>query len=236
MGLEDERPPVSSPIADNLEAVRSRIAAALHGQSRAVRLVAVSKRQPVAAIAEAHAAGQRDFGENYVQESLAKIAALALPGLAWHFIGSLQGNKAREVARHFDWFHGLDRLSLATALSRHRPPERGPLAVLIQVNISAEATKGGVAPGEAPALAREVAALPGLALRGLMGMASPTADPAAQRREFAVLRREYEQVREAGFALDTLSMGMSQDLEAAIAEGSTLVRIGTAIFGERVAA
>jgi PLP dependent protein len=222
-----------SPIAANLQAIRRRISEALQGDSRAVRLVAVSKSQPVEAIAEAFEAGVRDFGENYVQDALQKITALGALGATWHFIGHLQANKAREVAEHFDWVHGIDRLRIAEALSRGRPGERAPLEVCVQVNISGEATKGGVAPGDALALAREVCALPRLRLRGLMGMASFTGDVAAQRAQFATLARVKEGIVASGIALDTLSMGMSQDFEAALAEGSTLVRIGTAIFGER---
>ena len=222
-----------SPIAANLQAVRRRISEALQGDSRIVTLVAVSKARPPEAVREALSAGCRDFGENYLQEALPKVAALSGLPITWHFIGQLQGNKARDVARHFDWVHGLDRAKLALALARARPAERGPLNVCIQVNISKEATKGGVAPEEAPALAREVAAHPELKLRGLMGMATPTDDIARSRAEFAALRRAFEELRAAGFAVDTLSMGMTQDLEAALAEGATMVRVGTAIFGER---
>lgn len=222
-----------SRIAENLQAVRCRISEALQGDSRAVTLVAVSKTRPADAVAEALAAGQRDFGENYVQEALDKIGALAGRGAVWHFIGHLQGNKAKDVARHFDWVHGVDRERVADLLSRARPAGLAPLQVCVQVNISLEATKSGVAPGEALALARHVAGLPGLALRGLMGMASPSGDEAAQRREFAVLRREFEALKSAGLPVDTLSMGMSHDYPAALAEGATMLRIGTAIFGER---
>jgi len=222
-----------SPIAANLQAIRRRISEALQGDSRAVRLVAVSKQQPPEAVRAAFEAGVRDFGENYVQEALPKIAALADLGATWHFIGHLQGNKAREVAGRFDWVHGIDRLRIAEALSKARPQGRPPLEVCIQVNISDEETKGGVEPSEALALARAVAALPGLRLRGLMGMASFTADVARQRAQFARLARARDEIAAAGIPLDTLSMGMSQDFEAALAEGSTLVRIGTAIFGER---
>jgi len=224
-----------SRIADNLQAVRSRISSALQGDSRAVTLVAVSKTRPAEAVAEALACGQRDFGENYVQEALEKIRALAGRGAVWHFIGHLQGNKAKEVARHFDWVHGVDRERIAELLSRNRPADLPPLEVCVQVNISQEATKSGVAPGEALALARRIAALPGLRLRGLMGMASPSGDEARQREEFAVLRRELEALKAAGLAVDTLSMGMTHDFPAALAEGATMLRIGTAIFGERVA-
>jgi pyridoxal phosphate enzyme (YggS family) len=222
-----------STIAANLQAVRRRISEALQGDSRAVTLVAVSKSQPVESIRDAHAAGCRDFGENYVQEAIAKIAALGDTPARWHFIGRLQTNKAREVAASFDWVHGVDRARLAAALSKARPAERGDLNVCLQVNISGEPTKGGVKPGEALGLAREVAPMAGIRLRGLMGMASATADPRAQRAQFAVLRRTLEEIRAEGLPVDTLSMGMSGDFEAAIAEGSTMVRIGTAIFGER---
>jgi len=222
-----------SPIAANLQAVRRRISEALQGDSRAVTLVAVSKARAVEEISEALAAGCRDFGENYVQEALPKITAFAGQPIVWHFIGALQGNKAREVAERFDWVHGLDRAKIAHALARHRGAGRAPLNVCIQVNISEEATKGGVKPGEAAALAREITTLEGLRLRGLMGMASPTADVARQRTEFAALRGVLEQIRAEGIALDTLSMGMTQDFAAAIAEGATMVRIGTAIFGQR---
>jgi pyridoxal phosphate enzyme (YggS family) len=221
-----------SPIAANLQAVRRRISEALQGDSREVILVAVSKARGPDAIAEAHDAGCRHFGENYLQEALPKIAALAGRPVTWHFIGHVQTNKAREIAAHFDWVHGIDRAKAAQALARHRSEDR-PLDVCIQVNISRETTKGGVEPSEAPALAREVASLPGLRLRGLMGMASPSDDVARVRSEFAVLRRSFEALRAQGFAVDTLSMGMTQDFEAAIAEGATMVRIGTAIFGSR---
>ncbi len=226
---------IMSPIADNLQAVKTRISEALQGDSRAVTLVAVSKTRPAALVADALAAGHRDFGENYVQEALEKIGELSGRGAVWHFIGHLQGNKAKEVARHFDWVHGVDRERIADLLARARPAELPPLQVCVQVNISQEATKSGVAPGEALALARRVAGLPGLELRGLMGMASPSADEAAQRAEFAVLRREFEALKAAGLEVDTLSMGMSHDFPAALAEGATMLRIGTAIFGERVA-
>ena len=222
-----------SPIAANLQAIRRRISEALQGDSRDVGLVAVSKARDPEALREALRAGCRDFGENYVQEALPKIAALAGSGARWHFIGPLQGNKARDVAESFDWFHALDRAKIAVALSRHRPAGRAPLEVCIQVNISREATKSGVEPGQALGLAREIAALPGIRLRGVMGIASPSGEPAQQRREFASLRAVLEQLKKEGFEVDTLSMGMTQDFEAAIAEGATLLRIGTAIFGER---
>jgi PLP dependent protein len=222
-----------STIAANLQAIRRRISEALQGDSRAVALVAVSKLRSPEAIREAIAAGCRDFGESYVQEALPKIAALAGAPATWHFIGRLQTNKAREVAGSFDWVHGVDRVRLAEALAKSRPAGRGLLDVCVQVNISGEATKGGVAPEGALALAREVAAMPSLRLRGLMGMADPTSDVSGQRAQFARLRRAFEELRAAGVALDTLSMGMSDDFEAAVAEGATMVRIGTALFGER---
>ena len=196
-------------------------------------MVAVSKAQPPDAIRAAFDAGCRDFGENYVQDALPKIAALAGLPITWHFIGHLQSNKARDVAERFDWVHAIDRVKIAGALSRARPEGREPLNVCIQVNISGEETKGGVAAAEAPALAAGIAGLPGIALRGLMGMASPTDDVAKQRAEFAALRRVFEALNARGLRLDTLSMGMSQDFEAAIREGATMVRVGTAIFGER---
>jgi len=224
-----------SPIARNLQQLQRRISEALQGDSRAVTLVAVSKTHPPAMVREAWAAGQRDFGENYVQEALEKMDALAGLPVTWHFIGGLQSNKAKAVAQRFDWVHGVDSARLADLLSRHRPAGRGPLQVCVQVNISAEATKGGVAPGEALALARHVAGLPGLAFRGLMGMASPEADESRLRAEFACLRRELEAIRAAGLPADTLSMGMTHDFPIALAEGATMLRIGTAIFGAREA-
>ncbi len=222
-----------SPIAVNLQAVRRRISSALQGDNRDVTLVTVSKSQPPAALRAAFDAGCRDFGESYTQEALPKLAALADLGATWHFIGNVQGNKARDIATHFDWVHGVDRLRIAQALSKGRAQAEGDLDVCIQVNISREATKGGVPAEEALALARAVAVLPRLRLRGLMGMASPGDDVKAQRAQFAALRRAFDQIAQDGIALDTLSMGMSADFEAAIAEGATMVRVGTAIFGER---
>ncbi|MBL0141964.1 MAG: YggS family pyridoxal phosphate-dependent enzyme [Betaproteobacteria bacterium] len=222
-----------SPIAENLQELKRRISEALQGDSRAVTLVAVSKTHPSGMVRQAHAAGQRDFGENYVQEAVGKIRELADLGATWHYIGALQGNKARDVAENFDWVHGVDREKMADLLSRHRPQGRPPLQVCVEVNISEEATKAGVKPGEALTLARHVATLPGLGFRGLMGMASPSGSEATARREFAMLRRELEAIRAAGIACDTLSMGMTQDWRAALAEGATMLRIGTAIFGAR---
>lgn len=222
-----------SPIAANLQAVRRRISEALQRDSRAITVVAVAKGQPPEAIRAAFDAGCRDFGESYAQEGAPKVASLRDLDATWHFIGHIQGNKARAIAESFDWVHGVDRAKIAAALGRARPAALPELNICLQVNISVEATKGGVAPGEALALARELAAIPRTRLRGLMGMASPTADVAQQRAQFALLRRTFDDISAAGIALDTLSMGMSQDLEAALAEGATMVRVGTAIFGER---
>jgi hypothetical protein len=224
-----------SPIAANLQAVRRRISEALQGDRREVRLVAVSKTQPAEAVRAAFDAGCRDFGESYVQEALPKMEALAGLPAAWHFIGRLQANKARGVAERFDWVHAVDRPRIAAALARARPPALPPLEVCIQVNISDEATKGGVAPGDALSLAREVRDMPGLRLRGLMGMARHTRERGEQRAQFAVLARTRGEIAAAGIPMDTLSMGMSDDFEAAIAEGATIVRVGTAIFGMRPA-
>jgi pyridoxal phosphate enzyme (YggS family) len=227
--------PQFSPAA--LQSVRSRIALAAAAAGRdpdSVRLLAVSKLQPASMVRAAAAAGQREFGENYVQEGVEKIEALAdVPGLAWHFIGQLQGNKTREVATRFDWVHTVDRERIAARLSAQRPHYAPPLQVLLQVSLADEPGKGGVSPAGTPALARAVAALPGLRLRGLMCIPPPLADPQAQRVPFRQLRELLQQLNAAGHALDTLSMGMSDDLEAAVLEGSTLVRVGTAIFGPR---
>ena len=222
-----------STIAANLQAIRRRISEALQGDSRAIGLVAVTKAQPAVAIREAHAAGCRDFGENYVQEAIAKMAGLVDMDATWHFIGHLQGNKARDVAEHFDWVHGVDRARLAGALSRGRPASRGPLNICLQVNISGEASKSGVRPDEALPLAREVMSMPSLRLRGLMGIARDSGDETQQRAQFATLRRTWQEIRDQGIGVDTLSMGMSQDFESALREGATMLRIGTAIFGAR---
>lgn len=198
-----------------------------------MRLLAVSKTWPADSVREAAAAGQRVFGENYVQEGVAKVEALAGLGLEWHFIGPLQSNKTRLVANSFAWVHSIDRLKIAERLSEQRDVHLPPLEVCIQVNVSGEASKSGVAPDDLPELARAVAALPRLRLRGLMAIPEPTSDVALQRARFASLRQLREQLNAGGLQLDTLSMGMSDDLEAAIAEGSTMVRVGTAIFGGR---
>ncbi|MGO4330693.1 YggS family pyridoxal phosphate-dependent enzyme [Cupriavidus sp. 2TAF22] len=227
-----------SVIAANLQAVHRRVAAAAQQAGRAdgdVSLLAVSKTFPAAAVQDAFDAGQRAFGENYVQEGVDKIARLAAlrDAICWHFIGPLQSNKTRIVAEHFDWVHAIDRLRIAERLSAQRPAALPPLQVCLQVNISGEASKSGVTPAEAPALAHAVAALPGLRLRGLMAIPEPAGDMAAQRRPFAAMRALLGELRAQGLDLDTLSMGMSADMDAAIAEGATIVRIGTAIFGAR---
>lgn len=224
-------------IPHNLERVRARIAAAASDAGRpadAVRLVAVSKTRGPEAIATAHAAGQTDFGENYLQEALTKIEALSgNDGLVWHFIGPIQSNKTRAIAENFDWVHSVDRLKIARRLSAQRPEGLAPLQLCLQVNVDDQASKSGVSPDAAAELAAAVAELPNLRLRGLMAIPAPADDPADQQRPFAALRRLLASIDAGGCALDTLSMGMTGDLEAAIAEGATLVRVGTAIFGLR---
>jgi PLP dependent protein len=223
-------------IEKRLQAVKSRIARACAAAGRDPRdivLVAVSKTFPANAVRAAHAAGQRDFGENHAQDAVAKIDALADLDLVWHFIGPIQSNKTRTIAAQFAWVHSIDRLKIAERLAAQRPEALPPLQACIQVNVSGEATKSGVAPAEAPALARAVAALPRLRLRGLMAIPEPTDDPALQRLRFESLRDLRDRLAADGLALDTLSMGMSDDLEVAIAAGATMVRVGTAIFGAR---
>ncbi|HRN05560.1 MAG TPA: YggS family pyridoxal phosphate-dependent enzyme [Ottowia sp.] len=223
-------------IPGNLQHVRARIATACQRAGRGVEevtLLAVSKTFGADAVRAAAAAGQRAFGENYIQEGVEKIAALRDLGLMWHCIGPIQSNKTRLVAEHFDWVHTVDRLKIAERLSAQRPADRPPLNVCIQVNIDGGANKSGVAPGEALALARAVAALPQLKLRGLMSIPEIAPDFEAARAVHASARALFDQLNADGLGLDTLSMGMSDDLEAAIAAGSTMVRIGTAIFGSR---
>jgi len=229
-------------IANNIQEQHRRIAAACQAQGRAVdsvTLLVVSKTFPATAVREAHAAGERAFGENYVQEGLDKIAELAdlREQLQWHLIGPLQSNKTRPVAEAFDWVHSVDRLKTAQRLSEQRPAQLPPLNICLQINISGEASKSGLAPEQLPALAAAVAVLPRLRLRGLMAVPEPAADFTAQRRPHRALAALLEQLRRQDPALfgglDTLSMGMSADLEAAVAEGATLVRIGSAIFGAR---
>lgn len=222
-----------STIATNIAKVGARIREAAQTAGRdpsTVSLLAVSKTHPAAAVREAFEAGQRDFGENYLQEALDKQAALADLPLTWHFIGPIQSNKTRPIAEHFDWVHSVDRLKIAERLSAQRPDTRAPLNVCLQVNVSGEASKSGCAPEAVADLARQVAALPRLRLRGLMAIPAPTDDPDEQRAAFARLRSLRD---ELALPLDTLSMGMSQDLDMAIAEGATWVRIGTALFGAR---
>ncbi|QEL66387.1 PLP dependent protein [Oryzomicrobium terrae] len=223
-------------ISANLQAVRDRIrlAAAVAGRNAdSIGLLAVSKTMPAERVRDAAAAGQRAFGENYVQEGVDKARQLAGLGLEWHFIGPLQSNKTRPVAETFAWVHSIDRLKLAERLSAQRPADLPPLNVCVQVNVSGEDTKSGCTLEEAPALCRAVAALPNLRLRGLMAIPAPADEMTAQREPLARLRQLFEQLNREGLSLDTLSMGMSHDLEAAVLEGATMVRIGTAIFGER---
>ena len=228
-------------IAAKLQRVQDRIVMACTAAGRdpaSVRLLAVSKTFPAQVVREAHAAGQRAFGENYVQEGAAKIEALAelrgvAGGIEWHCIGPLQSNKTRPVAEQFDWVHSIDRLKIAQRLAEQRPVHLAPLQVCLQVNVDGGANKSGVAPDQALELARAVAALPRLRLRGLMAIPEPAPDFIAQRALFMRAAAVFDQIREAGIALDTLSLGMSADLEAAISAGSTMVRVGTAIFGER---
>lgn len=227
-------------IVTRLQEVKRRIAAASSAAGRdadSVTLLAVGKTQPVDALRDAHAAGQRDFGENYVQEALAKIEALRdlRADLVWHLIGPLQSNKTRAVAEAFDWVHSVDRLKVAERLAVQRPPGMAPLQLCLQVNVSGEASKSGVSPAALPALARAVAALPAdrVRLRGLMAIPAPADGFEAQRAPHRRLRELLQALRAEGLALDTLSMGMSDDFEAAIAEGATLVRVGGAIFGAR---
>lgn len=226
---------MSSLIAERLEVVRQRIAIAERMAGRpagSVCLIAVSKGHPVAALREAVRVGQRHFGENYLQEALAKQELLEdEPNLVWHFIGPLQSNKTWFIATRFDWVHGVERLKIAERLSEQRPAELSPLNVCLQVNISREDSKSGVSVENLPALAADVAQLPRLRLRGLMAIPAPADDPRQQGQPLRALRQALESLAIPG--LDTLSMGMSDDLEAAVAEGATLVRIGTAIFGPR---
>lgn len=225
-------------MAGRLQQVRARVAAACAAAQRdvqSVTILAVSKTVAAATVREAYSLGQRSFGENYVQEALDKIEALAdLRGmLQWHLIGPLQSNKTRVVAEHFDWVHSVDRLKTAQRLSEQRPASLPALQVCLQVNVSGEASKSGVAPQDVPALAQAVAALPRLRLRGLMAIPEPAADAQAQRVPHAALRELLRGLQAQGLAVDTLSMGMSADLEAAVLEGATVVRVGTAIFGAR---
>ncbi|WP_192562721.1 YggS family pyridoxal phosphate-dependent enzyme [Pseudomonas gozinkensis] len=222
-----------STIADNIQLVSSRIRNATQAAGRdenSVQLLAVSKTKPAQALREAYAAGLRDFGENYLQEALGKQLELADLPLIWHFIGPIQSNKTRSIAEHFAWVHSVDRLKIAQRLSEQRPADLPPLNICIQVNVSGEASKSGCTPQDLPALAQAISALPRLKLRGLMAIPEPTEDRAEQDAAFAAVQKLQASL---DLPLDTLSMGMSHDLESAIAQGATWVRIGTALFGAR---
>ena len=223
-------------VTENLALIRNLLATAATGADRdpdSISLLAVSKKQPLEKIVEAAAAGQRDFGENFVQEGLDKIQAASNADLAWHLIGHLQSNKTRVVAEYFDWVHTIDKLKTATRLSQQRPAHLQPLNICLQVNIDDEPGKSGVRVNNVRALAVACAELPGIRLRGLMCLPAIRQGFASQREPFARLRRIFEDMQPEGLSLDTLSMGMSGDFRAAIAEGATIVRIGTALFGER---
>jgi pyridoxal phosphate enzyme (YggS family) len=223
-------------LPERIHEVRSRVAqaAAAAGRSaQSVTVLAVGKGQPAAALATAAACGLRDFGESYVQEALAKMAALPDPRLTWHFIGRVQTNKTRSIAASFAWVHAVDRLKVAERLAAQRSAHGPPLNVCLQVNLGAETGKGGVAPAALPALAAAVAALPRLKLRGLMCLPPEEAEPARQRAWFEALAALAQQLNGAGLGLDTLSMGMSADFEQAIAAGATIIRLGTVLFGPR---
>lgn len=223
-------------ISERLQAIRQHMFQAALDAGRdpeAIALLAVSKAQPASALRRAYAAGQRRFGENYLQEALDKMSALADLPLEWHFIGPIQSNKTRPIAEHFSWAHGVERLKIAERLNESRPPHLPPLQVCLQINVSGEAGKSGIAPEEAEALAPAVAALPRIRLRGLMAIPAPTQDIAQQRAAFRRVSAVLETLKRQGLPLDTLSMGMSEDFPAAIAEGATLVRVGAAIFGPR---
>ncbi|XVJ49318.1 YggS family pyridoxal phosphate-dependent enzyme [Pseudomonas sp. UBT] len=222
-----------STIADNIGLVSERIRAAAYAVQRdesSIHLLAVSKTKPAQAVREAYAAGMRDFGENYLQEALGKQAELTDLPLSWHFIGPIQSNKTRAIAENFAWVHSVDRLKIAQRLSEQRPADLPPLNICIQVNVSGEASKSGCTPADLPALAAAISALPRLKLRGLMAIPEPTEDRAEQDAAFATVR---DLQASLNLGLDTLSMGMSHDLESAIAQGATWVRIGTALFGAR---
>ena len=223
-------------VTENLRKIRDLLAKAAEDAGRSVndvRLLAVSKKQPVAAIREAAAAGQRDFGENQVLEGVEKITQIADPALVWHFIGHLQTNKTRMVAEHFDWVHSIDRLKTARRLSDQRPDDLADLNVCVQVNVDDEQSKSGVPLADAASLARQVAGLPRLRFRGLMCLPAIRDTFSDQREPFRRLRELADELRDDGLAVDTLSMGMSGDFRAAVFEGSTMVRVGTAIFGAR---
>lgn len=229
----------SNTISENIRQIQLRLDSYVLQYQRPrndLRLLAVSKGHEAPALRQAYACGLREFGESYVQEAITKIQALSDLAITWHFIGAIQSNKTRDIALHFDWVHSIDRLKIAQRLSEQRPADKPPLQVCLQINISNEASKSGIALGELQQLATAVAKLPGLQLRGLMALPQASEDLNEQRHAFRQMHTAFRQLRSLGFMLDTLSMGMSGDMEAAIAEGSTLLRIGTAIFGERPAA
>ena len=223
-------------VTENFRKIQDLLAKAMVEAGRApeqIRLLAVSKKKPADAVLEAYSAGQRDFGENFVQEGLEKIAAVDRDDAMWHFIGRLQSNKTKAVSRHFQWVHTIDRLKIARRLSAQRPPDAADLNVCIEVNIDSEDNKSGVAPDEVGDLAAAVTELPRLKLRGLMCLPAIRTDFEEQRRPFSALRTLMESLNESGLQMDTLSMGMTADYAAAIREGATIVRIGTALFGAR---
>jgi len=223
-------------IVSNLQAVHHAIEQACQSANRGaagVKLLAVSKTFPAAVVREAFAAGQYEFGESYVQEALGKMAALRDLDIVWHYIGPVQSNKTRDIAENFAWVHGVDRLKIAQRLSEQRPTHHPSLNICLQVNVSGETSKSGVAPQDVAGLAREVSNLPRLKLRGLMAIPAPAQDEVVQRSAFAQLRQLWQEMGKQGIELDTLSMGMSHDFVAAIKEGATIIRIGTAIFGKR---
>ena len=223
-------------VGSALSAVRARIGELERRYRRepgSVALLAVSKTKPPEAVQAAIVGGQQAFGENHLQDAMTKVEALADSGVSWHFIGAVQSNKTRPIAAHFDWVHGIEREKIAARLSAQRPAGRRPLDVCIEVNVSGEGTKSGVSPAEVEPLARVIRELPGLRLRGLMAIPRPSADFESQRAPFRLLREILDDLNAKGLGLDTLSMGMTGDLEAAVAEGATIVRIGTAIFGPR---
>jgi PLP dependent protein len=228
---------IMTTIASNLQAVRTEIERSARQSGRSadeVKLLAVSKTFPANMLREAYQAGQRDFAENYVQEALDKMAMLQDLTIAWHFIGPIQSNKTRAIAENFSWVHSVDRLKIAERLSEQRPAHLPPLQMCMQVNISNEESKSGVASDDVEELAHAITKLPNLKLRGLMAIPAPSDDVATQRIGFAQLRQLRNRLNQQGLQLDTLSMGMSHDFAAAIAEGATMVRIGTAIFGNRI--
>ena len=223
-------------IRDQLDQIHQRIdgAAKQYGRPhQSVKLLAVSKTKPATMVHKAYDAGQRDFGENYLQDALEKIDALPLDDIVWHFIGAIQSNKTKTIAENFDWVHGVDRLKIARRLGEQRPSAKEPINICIQVNSSGEESKSGVLFSELPSLAKEIGKLPGIRLRGLMTLPAPSSSLNEQRVPFRQLHDAMVQLNEDGLSLDTLSMGMSGDMEAAIAEGATIVRIGTDIFGVR---